>query len=58
MQSSPGLVRVIGRWSLTALMVNSIIGGSIFGLPSLLAARVGWLKSHRCSGGRIGAARA
>ena len=43
MHSSPGLVRVIGRWSLTALMVNSIIGGSIFGLPSLLAARVGWL---------------
>ena len=43
MESSPGLVRVIGRWSLTALMVNSIIGGSIFGLPSLLAARIGWL---------------
>lgn len=43
MQSSSGLVRVIGRWSLTALMVNSIIGGSIFGLPSLLAARIGWL---------------
>jgi APA family basic amino acid/polyamine antiporter len=43
MQSSPGLIRVIGRWSLTALMVNSIIGGSIFGLPSLLAARIGWL---------------
>jgi APA family basic amino acid/polyamine antiporter len=43
MQNSPGLVRVIGRWSLTALMINSIIGGSIFGLPSLLAARVGWL---------------
>ena len=43
MQSSPGLIRVIGRGSLTALMVNSIIGGSIFGLPSLLAARIGWL---------------
>jgi len=43
MESSPGLIRVIGRWSLTALMVNSIIGGSIFGLPSLLAARIGWL---------------
>lgn len=42
MESSPGLIRVIGRWSLTALMVNSIIGGSIFGLPSLLAARIGW----------------
>jgi basic amino acid/polyamine antiporter, APA family len=42
-QNAPGLVRVIGRWSLTALMVNSIIGGSIFGLPSLLAAKVGSL---------------
>ena len=42
-QSSPGLVRVIGRWSLTALMVNSIIGGGIFGLPSLLAAKLGAL---------------
>jgi tetratricopeptide (TPR) repeat protein len=43
LQDSPGLVRVIGRWSLTALMVNSIIGGSIFGLPNLLAAKVGAL---------------
>lgn len=42
-QNSPSLVRVIGRWSLTALMVNSIIGGSIFGLPNLLAAKVGAL---------------
>jgi APA family basic amino acid/polyamine antiporter len=41
--SSQGLVRTIGRLSLTALMVNSIIGGSIFGLPSLLAARIGGL---------------
>ena len=40
-QDSQGLVRTIGRWSLTALMVNSIIGGSIFGLPSVLAARIG-----------------
>lgn len=42
-QNSPNLLRVIGRWSLTALMVNSIIGGSIFGLPNLLAAKVGAL---------------
>jgi APA family basic amino acid/polyamine antiporter len=40
-QRSHRLVRTIGRWSLTALMVNSIIGGSIFGLPSALAARIG-----------------
>jgi amino acid transporter len=35
------LVRTIGRWSLVALMVNSILGAGIFGLPSLLAARLG-----------------
>ncbi len=40
-QSSHGLVRTIGRWSLTALMVNSIIGVSIFRLPSLLAKKIG-----------------
>jgi amino acid transporter len=35
------LVRTIGRWSLTALMVNSIIGAGIFGLPSQVAKRLG-----------------
>jgi APA family basic amino acid/polyamine antiporter len=37
------LVRAIGRWSLAALMLNTVIGASIFGLPSLLAARLGGL---------------
>jgi amino acid transporter len=36
-----GLVRVIGRWSLAALMVNTMIGASVFGLPSLIAAHLG-----------------
>jgi basic amino acid/polyamine antiporter, APA family len=49
-QSSHGLVRTIGRWSLTALMVNSIIGGGIFGLPSVLAARIGGLSPLSCLG--------
>jgi basic amino acid/polyamine antiporter, APA family len=40
-QPSTGLVRVMGRWTLTALMVNTMIGASIFGLPSLLAAHLG-----------------
>src|SRR2546422_1391290 len=31
----------MGRWSLTLLMVNTIIGASIFGTPSLIAARLG-----------------
>jgi APA family basic amino acid/polyamine antiporter len=37
----PTLVRAIGRWSLAALMVNSIIGSGIFGLPSSIAGLVG-----------------
>jgi len=49
-QESHALVRNIGRWSLTALMINSIIGASIFGLPSLLAARVGSLSPFGCLG--------
>lgn len=39
--ASPGLVRAIGRWSLTALAVNTIIGSGIFGLPDDIARRVG-----------------
>lgn len=39
--SSTSLVRTIGRWSLAALMVNTMVGASIFGLPALLAARLG-----------------
>ena len=38
---APHLVRAIGRWSLAALTVNSIIGSGIFGLPSLIAGLVG-----------------
>ena len=40
-ESSAGLVRTIGRWSLAALMVNTMVGASIFGLPALIAARLG-----------------
>jgi APA family basic amino acid/polyamine antiporter len=36
-----GLLRAIGRWSLTALVLNSIIGSGIFGLPSVVAGLVG-----------------
>lgn len=41
MSSSPSLVRAIGRWSLVALVINSILGSGIFGLPSQLAATLG-----------------
>ena len=54
-KSSAGLVRTIGRWSLTALMVNSIIGGGIFGLPSLLAAKLGALSPLACLAAGAGA---
>lgn len=37
----PRLIRVIGRWGLTALVVNGIIGSGIFGLPAPLAAALG-----------------
>ena len=32
--NSTALIRTIGRWSLTALVINSIIGSGIFGLPA------------------------
>jgi amino acid transporter len=41
--NAPGhdLVRAIGRWSLVALVVNSIIGSGVFGLPSTVAGLIG-----------------
>src|SRR5215210_5231424 len=35
------LRRVLGRWDLTALGVNQVIGGAIFLVPSQVAAHVG-----------------
>lgn len=40
-ESKPGLLRAMGRWSLVALVINSIIGSGIFGLPSLVAGMLG-----------------
>src|SRR5919198_978019 len=40
-QPQSGLVRAMGRWTLTALVINSIIGSGIFGLPSLVWKLVG-----------------
>src|SRR5215813_5800843 len=40
-RSSTELIRTIGRWSLTALVINSIVGSGIFGLPSVVSGRVG-----------------
>lgn len=35
------LVRGIGRWDLTAIVINTIIGAGIFGLPSKVYAQIG-----------------
>ena len=36
-----GLVQALGRWSLTALVINSIVGSGIFGLPAVVAVHLG-----------------
>ncbi len=40
-EQSKTLVRAIGRWSLAALTINSIIGSGVFGLPSVIAGLLG-----------------
>ena len=37
----PELIRALGRWSLTALVVNAVIGSGVFGLPDDLVRFVG-----------------
>ena len=37
----PHLVRAIGRWSLAALLINSIIGSGVFKLPAEVAGLIG-----------------
>ena len=39
----PELVRSLGRWSITGLVLNGIIGSSVFVLPGPLADRLGWM---------------
>lgn len=43
MSAVPELVRSLGRWSLAALVLNGIIGSSVFFLPGPLADRLGWM---------------
>jgi amino acid transporter len=43
MTAHPELVRSLGRWSLTALVLNGIIGSSVFVLPGPLGDRLGWM---------------
>ena len=37
----PALVRTIGRWALTGLVINGVIGSAIYGLPSVIAGKLG-----------------
>src|SRR5580704_19182949 len=53
-ETSQGILRTIGRWSLMALMVNSIIGVSIFRLPADLAGKLGGLSPWSCVGAGAG----
>jgi amino acid transporter len=39
--SDEKLIRGIGRWDFTALVINGIIGAGIFGLPSKIYAQIG-----------------
>src|SRR6059058_3269785 len=39
--SQPSLRRALGRWDLTAIGVNQVIGGAIFLMPSQVAAQLG-----------------
>ena len=41
--SQSTVLRTIGRWGLTAIVLNQIIGSGIFALPGTVAARLGWL---------------
>ena len=41
MSAPTRLVRAIGRWGLAALVINSIIGSGIFGLPAIVAVHLG-----------------
>jgi APA family basic amino acid/polyamine antiporter len=41
MTPPPQLKRAIGRWSLAALAVNTVLGSAIFGLPAVLVGAVG-----------------
>ncbi len=39
--TAPALPRVLGRWDLTAIGVNQVVGSGIFVLPAAVAALVG-----------------
>jgi amino acid transporter len=44
--SQPTLVKAIGRWSLAALVLNTIIGTGVFVLPGTLGGSLGWASMY------------
>ena len=40
-EPTPALRRALGRWDLTAIGINQVIGGAIFLMPSQVAAQIG-----------------
>jgi len=50
----PGLVRAIGRWDLTAAIVNGVVGSAVFSLPSVLASLTGAWSPLACVLGGLG----
>jgi basic amino acid/polyamine antiporter, APA family len=40
-RANPSLRRELGRWDLTAIGVNQVIGGAVFSLPAVIAANTG-----------------
>ncbi len=40
-ESNRTLVRSLGRWTLVGLMLNGILGSGVYGLPSVIAGKVG-----------------
>src|SRR5437879_6882342 len=38
---NPTLRRLLGKWDLTAIGINQVIGGAVFLMPSQVAAQVG-----------------
>ena len=46
--ASPTLLRSLGRWDLTAIGINMVIGAGVFLVPSQVAAQVGWWGLAAC----------
>lgn len=46
--AAPTLLRSLGRWDLTAIGINMVIGAGVFLVPSQVAAQVGWWGLAAC----------